>query len=610
MPAQHRTCDRGITRPALTGGIAPFLLALVLAVPLLTGAGTVTLGAAATAGDSTSDVAGTFPAAVPPAATAPSAPSPSPVAPDAPVTDAAATPVSPPATTPPIGAAPSTAFIGPVPASAAPTDTTDSAAPASAAPAASVAATVAAGPTATAAVANAHPMIWKRAAGARPAIASAGTSSVMRNSPAVAAANAVTNPAGSAGTAGWQADSAAGPVSLTPVSGVSGPFAETTGLQFTRAGGTGDWARALADINDPATFFTVGHSYTMSAWVRDLNASGKSVGLLVADGAYQNRPSDMSIYEGHTDTAWHLLSRTFTAAQHASAQTGVYLALPESGPLSIQVTGVAVREVTVAGPATVTVSPTRTLMFDGAAGAAPDPATWNAETGGGGWGNGELQTYTDRTSNAHLDGAGNLVITARREDYAADDGILRHYTSARLTTENKMVIQPGSYVEASITAPVGKSVWPAFWLIGANVRQVGWPASGELDVLEGAGAQPTKAFNAAHMAKLGDPSTDMQYGWGEGGGTVDVGESLDSASHLYGVYFDGSTVRFYIDRREVRSLHADQAAASGRAWPFGKPQYVVLNVAVDGDSGDPVSTSFPRSMTVGGISVWQGGVPF
>ncbi|MEO6205202.1 MAG: glycoside hydrolase family 16 protein, partial [Mycobacteriales bacterium] len=251
----------------------------------------------------------------------------------------------------------------------------------------------------------------------------------------------------------------------------------------------------------------------------------------------------------------------------------------------------------------------RRITFAGAAGSPLSTSTWNHETGGNGWGNGELQTYTDRASNSFVDGAGNLVITARRETFAASDGISRRYTSARLSTEGKFVIQPGSYVETAITAPVGKAVWPAFWLIGANIRQVGWPASGELDILEGSGASPTKAFNAVHMGTLADPSVDKQYGWGDGG-TVDLGRSLDSGSHLYGVFFDGTRVRFFIDRREVRSVTAAHAAATGRDWPFGKPQYIVLNVAVSGDDGDPSTTSFPRSMTVGPISVWSDGVPF
>lgn len=589
MSPQASPCDRTWSASPATG-LLPFLAALVLAMPLAPTDIAVTLRDSSTPVDTTaaSSVAGPVaPAAAPVDATAaapaasssPTSISGASTGATAPVADASPTPSDP-------------GFIGPV-ATVTTGSTTDAASR----------------PVATASVAR--QTIWTGVGSRRrPVLARPVTQAALRPVEAQPTGQeGVLNSSAAAGTSAWQADSAAAPVSITRVAGISGPFAATTALQLSRSGGSGDWARALAAVASPTTFFVPGQSYTMSAWVRDMNATGKSVGLLVADGAYQNRPTEMSVYEGHADRSWHLLSRTFTATSKASADTGIYLALPESGAFAFQMTGVSVQRVASTAPAAAIRPPSRTVDFAGAAGQAPDPAVWNHETGGGGWGNGELQTYTDRSSNAQVDGAGNLVITARRETLTGSDGITRRYTSARLSTEGKMVIQPGSYVEASITAPVGNAVWPAFWLIGANVRQVGWPASGELDVLEGAGAQPTKAFNAAHMAKLGDPSTDMQYGWGDGG-TVDLGQSLDSASHLYGVYFDGQSVRFFIDRREVRSLSAAEATASGRAWPFGKPQYVVLNIAVDGDSGDPVSTSFPRSMVVGGISVWTGGVPF
>ncbi len=180
----------------------------------------------------------------------------------------------------------------------------------------------------------------------------------------------------------------------------------------------------------------------MSAWVRDLPASGRSVGLLLADGAYQNRPTEMAVYEGFDDQAWHQLTRTSTATARGSKDTGVYVALPDSGPMSVQVTAVSVHEVATSAPTPVSQPAARTISFTGPAGPAPAPGSWNHETGGNGWGNGELQTYTDRTANAHVDGQGNLVLSALRETYAASDGITRKYTSARLSTEGKVVLQP------------------------------------------------------------------------------------------------------------------------------------------------------------------------
>ncbi|GIM97475.1 glycoside hydrolase family 16 protein [Paractinoplanes toevensis] len=243
----------------------------------------------------------------------------------------------------------------------------------------------------------------------------------------------------------------------------------------------------------------------------------------------------------------------------------------------------------------------RIITFDGPAGSPIDPAVWNHETGGGGWGNGELETYTDSAENSYVDGRGHLRITA----YRTGTG----FTSARITTQGKVEVRPGSYVEASITAPVGAGVWPAFWTIGTDIGEVGWPACGELDIFEGTGATPTKAHVAAHMATTANSKTDKSYGWGDPGGTTDVGSSLAAGPHRFGVYFDDRIVRFYLDRKPTMTLRASDALRSGRSWPFGKPQYLILNVAIDGET-DNSSTVFPRTMTVSPIVIRPGGVPF
>jgi len=259
-------------------------------------------------------------------------------------------------------------------------------------------------------------------------------------------------------------------------------------------------------------------------------------------------------------------------------------------------------------PSKVTGPPDHTITFAGTVGARPDPAVWRPEVGGNGWGNDEVQTYTADAANAHLDGSGRLVITARRESRTGADGITRNYTSARLTTEGHYNVPPGSYVEASITAPTGTGLWPAFWLAGADVAQVGWPASGELDIFEGWGAQPTVAHSAVHLAATGDPHDPRQYGWDDPGGTTDLGAPLDGRAHRYGVYFDGQVVRFYIDAKPTMTVWASDATAAGSAWPFGQPQHLLLNVAVSG--GQPPTDDFPKSMIVSEIKVWKGGIPF
>jgi beta-glucanase (GH16 family) len=423
------------------------------------------------------------------------------------------------------------------------------------------------------------------------------------------AAEGVVNPSATANMSNWTANSDGTPVRLMRVSIAHGPAGASTAIDIQRAGVPGKWALALGDLRKPQTFFRVGRSYEMRAYVRDLNASGQAIGILLANENFDHRPTRVSRYENYSDRSWHLLTRTFVCTDPASSDTALYVGLPPSGALHFQLTAVSVREVTPARAPRVNGDPKKVLSFNGASGTAPDRRVWNHELGGNGWGNEELQTYTASTSNAQVNGAGHLVITARREDATGPDGIARHYTSARLTTKGKVEVLPRSYVEASIRVPVGAGVWPAFWLLGSNISDVGWPACGELDVLEVIGANPTIAHSMMHMGTQSDPRKDAPYPMDEGKGTVDLGHTLDSRTHRYGVYFDSKMVRFYVDGKEHLAFGAEDAWTSGRTWPFDKPMFLVLNVAVGG-TGDPSATSFPRSMTVDRISIWKGGTPF
>jgi hypothetical protein len=415
----------------------------------------------------------------------------------------------------------------------------------------------------------------------------------------------VVNGSAVSGVAGWTAHSAAGPLTTRRIA-MPGPVPGTSALQVSRTGGTGDWAFAMAALRSPGTVFQVGRTYRMQAWVRDPAASGASVGLLLANGSFAHRPTPASVYDSFHDRGWHRLSRTFVCTEPGFADTGLYVQLPGTGPFAVQITGASVRAVGVPLPPVVSGAPAHTIRFAGPRGAPPDPATWRYETGGNGWGNGELQTYLASVANARLDGAGRLEITARQQRTEGSDGIARPFTSARLTTQDKVVVPAGSYVEASLTAPTGDGVWPAFWLAGANISEVGWPAAGELDVFEGWGANPTVAHSAIHLGTRADPHAHREYGWDEPGGTTDLHQPLDARAHRYGVYFDSSVVRFYIDRRPTMTVWADDAVAAGYAWPFDRPQHMILNVAVPAGK----HSAFPKVMTVDYISVWSDGVPF
>jgi beta-glucanase (GH16 family) len=229
-------------------------------------------------------------------------------------------------------------------------------------------------------------------------------------------------------------------------------------------------------------------------------------------------------------------------------------------------------------------------------------ADWVFETGNeDGWGNQELQYY--RRENATVED-GKLVITAKHESFGG-----YNYTSSRMKTLGKKSWKYGK-IEARIKMPAFSGIWPAFWMLGSNHSEVGWPASGELDAMEVFGAQQSAVRQFIHLSSSDDPGRDLSFGEGVPGNRTELGHSLDSQTHLYGVYFDDSRVDFYVDRQKTLSLTAGDARSSGRAWPFGQPQFLVVNIAVGGLAGDPAATSFPRTMTVGDISIWSAGPPF
>ena len=134
--------------------------------------------------------------------------------------------------------------------------------------------------------------------------------------------------------------------------------------------------------------------------------------------------------------------------------------------------------------------------FSGPNGSAPDPAKWTYDLGGNGWGNDELETYTNRLQNAHIED-GNLVIQAAKEQFTGPDGVARSYTSARLKTLGRFEPTYGR-MEARIKIPSGQGMWPAFWMLGANAASVGWPQCGEIDIMENIGREPSIVHGTVH----------------------------------------------------------------------------------------------------------------
>ena len=235
--------------------------------------------------------------------------------------------------------------------------------------------------------------------------------------------------------------------------------------------------------------------------------------------------------------------------------------------------------------------------FDGPAGAPPDPGTWWREIGGNGWGNAELQYYTDEPGNAALDGAGRLAITVRRTDpeLAAARYGGRGYTSARLVTKDLKSVRYGR-IEASIKLPGGRGIWPAFWMLGMDIDRAGWPGCAEIDVMEHFGTGPAMVYGTVHGPGYS----------GAGGisGAVDGCTSLAGDFHVYAVDWEPDRIRWYFGDTCYHTV--TPADVGGKPWVFDHDFYLLLNVAVGGTASVPPdsSTRFPQTMLVDYVRVY------
>jgi beta-glucanase (GH16 family) len=235
--------------------------------------------------------------------------------------------------------------------------------------------------------------------------------------------------------------------------------------------------------------------------------------------------------------------------------------------------------------------------FDGAAGSAPDQAKWNYDIGGNGWGNNELETYTRRTENAFLDGDGHLVIKLIKETLSGPDGIKRDYTSARLLTRGKFTQRYGRF-EARLKLPFGQGIWPAFWMLGANIDSVSWPTCGEIDIMESVGREPSINHGSLHGPGYsgGSPLTGIY--------TLPDGQKFADDFHTFAIEWEPTAIRFYVDGNLYQTKTA--ADAAGRQWVFDHPFFIILNLAVGGSfPGSPdATTSFPQTLTVDYVRVY------
>ncbi|MET8827207.1 family 16 glycosylhydrolase [Streptomyces sp. NPDC004610] len=238
--------------------------------------------------------------------------------------------------------------------------------------------------------------------------------------------------------------------------------------------------------------------------------------------------------------------------------------------------------------------------FDGAAGSAVNGSKWQIETGDN-VNNHERQYYTAGNANAALNGQGQLVITARRENpnnYQCWYGRCE-YTSARLNTAGRFTAQYG-HVEARIKVPRGQGMWPAFWMLGNDLGQVGWPNSGEIDVMENVGFEPSTVHGTLHgPGYSGSGGIGAAY-------SLPGGQAFADAFHTFAVDWSPNAITWSVDGNVYQTR--TPADLGGRQWVFNKPFFLILNFAVGGYwPGDPNGSSvFPQQMVVDHVTVTTG----
>ncbi|MBM6499942.1 MAG: glycoside hydrolase family 16 protein [Flavobacterium sp.] len=222
-------------------------------------------------------------------------------------------------------------------------------------------------------------------------------------------------------------------------------------------------------------------------------------------------------------------------------------------------------------------------------GNALDTLSWNFELGNGcpnvcGWGNNERQIYT---KDNHELKDGFLIINTKKEASS--------YTSTRITTAQKKEFQYGR-IEARAKVPTGKGIWPAFWMLGSNIKTVGWPKCGEIDILEYVGKEPSTVFTTLHTEDSHGNSVNSRK-------TTIVG--IEEGFHLYAIDWSEEKIDFFVDNKLVYSFYPKEK--NEKTWPFDQKFFILLNVAVGGNFGGPEvdDTIFPQQFSIDYIKVYQ-----
>lgn len=245
--------------------------------------------------------------------------------------------------------------------------------------------------------------------------------------------------------------------------------------------------------------------------------------------------------------------------------------------------------------------------FNDPAGTPPNPNVWQHELGDGalneivGWGNSESQFYTNDPANAATDGSGNLVIRMNAVDTDTTDLVCWYgpceYTSARLITQDRLDFEFGR-MEARVQVPTGPAgLWPAFWMLGTDIPEVGWPQSGEIDIMEYVSRRPNEVFGTIHGPGYS--------GGASFGNTFIFGQPVSTTYHVFSVEWSPDHIVWYVDGNQYHQ--AVPADVDPNEWVFNHPFFIILNTAIGGNFGGQISDSMtmPQDTLVDYVRVYQ-----
>ncbi len=259
---------------------------------------------------------------------------------------------------------------------------------------------------------------------------------------------------------------------------------------------------------------------------------------------------------------------------------------PASGTYTVNVIAKSTSGQTISKSISVTVVVTASLIWaeEFNTAGAPDAAKWGYDIGAGGWGNAELQYYTNRSDNVIVSN-GTLKIIAKKENFSGSA-----YTSTRMLTKDKFSTKYGK-IEAKIKLPTGVGTWPAFWMLGNNFSTVGWPACGEIDIMEHLGRDLNKIFSTLHHPNHSGGNAD--------GGTTVISNAT-TEFHIYAVEWSASLLKFSVDGVVFYTF------ANNASLPFNQNFFIILNIALGGNFGGAIDPAFTSAtMEVDYVRVYQ-----